>query len=255
MAFEPQNELERSLVRAASEPAHRPQFHRDLVAGTLLVINEGAPPPDEPRETTLTEGTTIQLRHIEYEGRPCIPVFTSLARLREFVTEPVAYLGFDTLDFLNLTAGTGLLLNPGADYGKEITADEARAIVDGSIWEPEHRHVVDRPTEVLLGTPANYPHALVDALKTLFAKDKRVKRAWIAHFHDPSRDPKPHTLIGIDAGVAYDAVMADAGVVIGSVPVPDPPVDVVAIGQGGGVDAYFLNDAKPFYRRKVLGIF
>lgn len=255
MAFEPENALERSLVQAASDPAHRPQFYRDLVAAKLIVVQEGVPPPDEPRETTLSEGMTIQLRHIEFEGRPCIPVFSSLARLRAFVTEPVAYLAFDTLDFLRMTAGTGLLLNPGADYGKEITADEANSIVDGSIWQPQDRHVVQQPRDVLLGQPANYPHELVGALKRLFAKDKRVKRAWLAHVSDPSRNPTPHTLIALDAGDAYDAVMADAGVVIASVPVPDPPVDVVPIGQGGGVDGYFLNDCTPFYRRKLLGIF
>lgn len=255
MAFEAQNELERSLVRAASDPAHRPQFYRDLVAAKLLVVQEGVPPPDGPREMTVTAGISIQLQHLEYEGRPCIPVFSSLARLQEFVTEPVTYLAFDTLDFLQMTAGTGLLLNPGADYGKEITADEARSIVDGSIWRPESTHVTERETQVLLGHPARYPHELVDALKRLFAKDKRVQRAWVAHFHDPSRGDPPHTLIALQASDAYEAIAAEVGVVAGSVSIPDPPVDVMPVGQGSGLDGYFLKESKPFYRKRLLGIF
>lgn len=69
MTFEPQNELERSLVRASSDPAHRPQFYRLLAESDLFVIQEGVPPPATHQRITLPESMTIQLRKIEFRGR------------------------------------------------------------------------------------------------------------------------------------------------------------------------------------------
>jgi hypothetical protein len=197
----------------------------------------------------------IQLRKIEFQGTLCIPVFSSLARLQAVVQQQVAYLGVNAVELMRLTSGSSLLLNPGSSYGKEITAAEAESIVDGSIWRPVERRVTTTATQVLLGQPANYPNELVEALKRLFAKDKRVKRAWLAHFHDPTRDEKPHTLIAIDAPGVYQEVAAEVGVVAANVVIPDPPVDVTPVGSGPGLDSYFLNQCKPFYVRRFLGIF
>src|SRR5438132_873318 len=38
MTFEPVNDFERSLIKAANDPAHRPQFYRDLLAAELFAI-------------------------------------------------------------------------------------------------------------------------------------------------------------------------------------------------------------------------
>lgn len=256
MPFEPQNPLESSLVKAAGDPAHRPQFYRDLVQSDLFVIQEGAPPASTHERIVLAANTTIQLRNVDVEGRPCIPVFTSLLRLQAVVDKPVAYLGINAIELMKLTAGTGLLLNPGSDYGKEITSAEAASIVDGSIWEPVQRRVTTQPTKVLLGQPARYPAELVEALRRLFATNKDVKRAWLAHFHDPSQSEKPHTLIGVEAGGGYEAIAAAIGVVVASVQIPDPPVDITPVGDGNGLDGYFLNECEPFYkRRRFLGLF
>jgi len=198
----------------------------------------------------------IQLRQIEFQGTLCIPVFSSLVRLQAIVQQPVAYLGVNAAELMRMTSGSSLLLNPGSDFGKEITAAEAESIVDGSIWQPVERRVTKTATQVLLGQPANYPNEFVEALKRLFVKDKRVQRAWLAHFHDPTRDEKPHTLIAIDAPGMYEEVSADIGVVAANVVIPDPPVDVMPVGSGPGLDDYFLNQCKPFYvRRRFLGLF
>ena len=41
MAFDPINDLERSLVKAATDVAHRPQFYRDFVGADVFVIQNG----------------------------------------------------------------------------------------------------------------------------------------------------------------------------------------------------------------------
>jgi hypothetical protein len=145
LSFEPQNELERSLVRASSDPAHRPQFYRVLAESDMFVIQEGVPLPVTHQRITLPEPMQIQLRKIEFQGKLCIPVFSSLVRL--------------------------------------------------------------------------------------------------------------HTLIAIDAPGVYEEVSAEIGVVAANVVIPDPPIDVMPVGSGPGLDSYFLNQCKPFYVRRFLGIF
>jgi F0F1-type ATP synthase membrane subunit a len=59
-------------------------------------------------------------------------------------------------------------------------------------------------------------------------------RAYLAHFFNPERDEKPHTLIGVETTGDWNSVMSGAGIVARDVPIPDPPVDFLQItGKGG----------------------
>jgi hypothetical protein len=255
MSFEPQNDLERSLVKVANDPAHRPQFYRDLARSDVFIIQHGRTPPDKDGWTTLQERTKIQIQNIDFKGKPHIPMFSSLTRLQTALTGEAAYLGVNALELLKMTKGSALLLNPGSDYGKEITVEEAASIIDGSIWQPTERYVAKKDTRVLIGQPKNYPTELVESLSRLFKRRKEVKRAWIAHFFNPERDQRPHTLIAIEVGSSFESIAADAGIVARTIQIPDPPLDFLPITGKAGVEDYFKNSAKPFYERRFLGLF
>lgn len=260
MSFEPQNDLERSLVKAATDPAHRPQFYRDFMASDIFIIQHGKQPPDRDGRTVLQEGQNIHIRNIEHNGKPHIPVFSSIERLRTVLTGEAAYLGINALEFLRMTKGTPLLLNPGSDYGKEFTVAELASILDGSIWQPNERYVVQKPTQVMFGQPKNYPTELTEALRRLFPTISEVKRAWLAHYFNPERDEKPHTLIAIEHSGNWEQVAGQAGMVAKDIKIPDPPVDFMQVTQKaptkGGVEDYFLNELQPFYtKKKFLGLF
>ena len=253
MPFEPQNPFERSLMQAASDPAHRPQFYRDLASSDLFIIQEG-PPPEKSGRTVLKEGYSLQVRHIERNGKPFIPVFSSLARLQAAVQSEVSYIALNALEFMKITRGAELILNPGSDFGKEFTKAEIESLLDGSIWKPSERYVAEKVTKVMLGQPSKYPKELVDALARYFRTTKEVKRAYLAHFFNPERDEKPHTLIGVETTGNWDSVMSGAGMVARDVPTPDPPVDFLQITGKGGVEDYFKRNCKPFYERKLFGL-
>lgn len=254
MSFEPQNNLERSLVKAASDPAHRPQFYRDLAEADLFIIQEG-PLPEVSGKTVLRESQTIQVRHMEWNGKAYIPVFSSLPRLQAALQEEVGYLALNSIEFMKITRGTELILNPGSDYGKEFTKNEIASLIDGSIWQPSERYIAEKAAQVMIGQPANYPTQLADALSRYFKTQKGVKKAYLAHFFHPERDEKPHTLIGVEFSGDWDSIMAGAGIVARDIPIPDPPVDFLPIAGKGGVEDYFTKDCKPFYERKLFGIF
>ena len=255
MSFEPTNDLERSLMKAANDPAHRPQFYKDLVQSNIFIVQHGKRPPEKEGRVTLDEGTQIQITNIEFNGKPHIPIFSSLPRLQATITGEAAYLGINALEFLTMTLGTGLILNPGYEYGKEITSEEAGSIVDGSLWQPNERYVQQKETQVLIGQPKNYPNELVEALTRLFKSKKQVKRAWVAHFFHPERDEKPHTLIAIDVSDGFEEISSEAGIVVRNIEIPDPPVDFLPITGREGIEDYFVKDTKPFYTRRFLGLF
>jgi len=255
MEFRSENPFEESLVKAATDPAHRPQFYKDLCGADLFIIQHGKEPPSKSERITLSERMTIQIENIEHEGKPYIPVFSSLPRLRSAISGEVAYLGVNALDLMKFTQGADLLLNPGSAYGKEFTREEIASILDGSIWAPSEKYVQKEAAQVMLGQPAIHPHELVAALSRFFKTRRSVKKAWLAHFHNPEDGHPPHTLVAVDAGNSYEAVFSEIGVVIAGVDIPDPPVDIIPITGNGGLEDYFVKGPKPFYVRKIFGIF
>jgi SseB protein C-terminal domain/SseB protein N-terminal domain len=255
MSFVPQNALEASLMKAAADPAHRPQFYRDLLEADVFIIQPPLPEGDPADgRMVLSRGESIQIGTIESDGRQYLPVFSSLPLLQAMLTEPASYLRMGMRSFLEMTRGADIVLNPGAEYGKEIVADEAAALLDGTIWQPSEQFVAEKETEVLIGQPANYPDELVKALTRLFRGRKQVQRAWLAHFYNPQIHERAHTLVCVELSGDRDRIFADAGIVAGEVPVPDPPVDFIRYADDGGLGEYFKN-TRPFYVRRRFRFF
>ncbi len=250
--FVPENRLEEHLMAAARDPAARGEFYRELIASDLLVVDEGRV-PEETGRVTLQAGRQLRIRNIEFRGQSYLPVFSSLTRLRAGITGTVRYLAMNALELLKITRGAKLVLNPGSDFGKELLPEEVESIIDGSILRPRESYIVNRPTEVMLGQPARYPTELVEVLKRVFKRHDGVRAAFLAHFINPAKDAKAHTLIAIDAKGDWDRIVSEAGLAAGGVTVPDPPVDFMRL-PNSGLDSYFKTVA-PFYRRKVFGLF
>ncbi|MFI5381129.1 MAG: enhanced serine sensitivity protein SseB C-terminal domain-containing protein, partial [Tepidisphaerales bacterium] len=241
-------DLERSLIKATTDPAHRPQFYRDFIGAEVYVIQHG-PIPSVVENRDIRTGENLQLRTWERDGHTIIPIFSSLPRLQAFIKEEVGYLAMKTPAFLELTRGAALILNPDSDYGKEFTAEEVASILDGSLWKPSERWVAQKETKVLVGQPANYPLDLVLALSRYFQTTPQVERAYLVHFFNAERDEKPHTLIAIEVTGDWDQCVAGAGLVASSVAIPDPPVDFMQLTGKGGIEDQIRRSDRPFYKR------
>lgn len=254
MPFDPVNPLERSLVRAATDPAHRPQFYRDLMSAQIFVIQEG-PIPEESGPRVLREGHSLNIRPVVVEGTVCLPIFSSLQRLQSALDREAGYIALKAADLFPIIQGSAACLNPGSDFGKILTANEIAGLVSGSIWKSTDSFTFSKDTQVLLGQPVNYPHELADSLARLFKSIPRVKRAYLAHFFNPERGEKPNTLVAIEASGDWFEVVSQAGLVARDINVPDPPVDFLRLTFQEGLGNYFKAQ-KPFYQRKrVLGLF
>ena len=252
--FTPENELERALVAASTDPVARPQFYVVFVASEIFVSNYGPAVSAQEEQGMLKAGAELAFHPLQHDGREMLPIFSSLRRLQNFIPEDAHYLAMKTMDFLKLTQGATLILNPGSEYGKELTPSEVASILDGSLWQPIKTFVAEKELTVQLGQPARYPHALTDALSRLFKDLKNVEAAYLTHFYNPAQGDPPHTLIGIQATGNWNDIAGRAGIVLAGVEVPDPPVDFLHMSGMEGLEEYLLT-TKPFYKRKAFGLF
>lgn len=253
MTFEPENKLEEILMTAATAPSARYDFYKELVGSNIYTIQYGS--EIDTNEGVLKEGSSIQLLNIEINQKLYIPIFTSLRRLQEAIDQEVNYCSMNAVDFFQLTRGADVFLNPTSSYGKEFTAEEIESILNGSIFSPSQQYEVQKETEVMIGQPAIMPRELLDALSKLFADMKEVKLAYQAHFFNPQMDEKPHTLIALEVSDNMNEIVAKAGMVANSVHVPDPPVTFIQLDGSSGLEDYFKSNVKPFYKKRVLGLF
>lgn len=245
-AFEPVNLLEVSLKKAADDPASRPLFFRELLESKVLIIPAG----EKPRVVNgvVPRDTKISIASIKFGGRQCVPFFTSESRL----PAGTEYLRLEAKALFEITRGAYLVMNPGVAYGKEFFPDEVARLLAGTIFEPRERYVAQKPMQVMIGQPKDYPHELVKALSRLYASNAMVKRAWVAFYHNPERDAEGGLLIALDISDAkeMDRLSGESGIVIESVPKKEKFVDLVRY-ENAGLPKYFT-DQKPFYQQSVI---
>lgn len=74
--LDPENDLEHSLVKAATDPSHRPQFYRDVLASEVYLVHAGDEPLDI-QDGVLQEGTYLQLQPLEHHGQEWLPIFSA----------------------------------------------------------------------------------------------------------------------------------------------------------------------------------
>ncbi len=242
--------LEGLLMRAATEPAARPDFYAALLAADVLVIgNTGE--GEGPGEHVVKAGANIQIQNwSKPDGSMFVPFFSSLAALQHAITDEVGYLSLPARSLFEITAGASLVLNPSSSHGKEFFPEEIQQLLATGLAQSAHTRVVEKDTRVLLGQPKQRPEALLTSLRTLFATRANVKCAYFALMHDASVDSVPHLIIGIELEGDEVRLMQEAGNVAAGHAADFGPVDLLRIRRPGtGPAQYFYDDCEPFYQR------
>ncbi|EPH2852543.1 enhanced serine sensitivity protein SseB [Serratia nevei] len=249
-----ENELERLLKLAVTEPAHRPAFFRELLDATVLILGDSEQ-VQQDGDIALNADTPVNIQHWEkQDGGSIIPFFTSLESLQKAVEDEQPFIAMPARVLFEITQGADLFLNPKAEYGKEFYPEEvAMLLATGGVVKPVE-HYVDKETQILLGQPEEYPSAMVDALTTLFSQRKPVRRAFLALMHDQAADEKPNLLIGleVDAEPAeIEALINEAGSVASETAPNEEPVDFCLVSEKErGISHYLISHTQPFYQRR-----
>jgi hypothetical protein len=132
--FEPENDLERSLLRAAAEPAHGPAFLRAMFNGTTFVPLEfeGAPPTQNAEgKLVFPEGTRLKLRAMRVGDQDYLPFFTAASRARTTLKGKFVVTPGVTREYFERHPGKQFVLNPGHEHMRTFASEEVNRLLAG----------------------------------------------------------------------------------------------------------------------------
>jgi hypothetical protein len=248
MPFIADNELERALVAAVKNPRHAPDFYRLLLEADLLVLGTVEGQEGATEKFSQAPGGKFNLVTGLKDGGQYLPVFSSLSRMQEYIKQESKYLRIIGRDLLDMTRGAPVILNPSSEYGKEFSAQEVTQLLDGLSSTGEPHSIVGE---------ADYPMALVTALRNVFAARPDIEAAWMIQVTFADRAKEPHPLVGVEmdfsTGNDWPALMKaiEAGA---EAAVPGMVFDVQRIDRRSPTS---LTDAllrvPPFYQRRAAG--
>jgi hypothetical protein len=251
MTFVPENDLETALMQAARNPAARPEFYRLLLESDLFVIGDAGNRPTSDTIRDVLPGEHLNILSVRQGNHDAHPVFTSLTRLRTFIQDERGYLALTGRSLFEMTLGAHFILNPKSDYGKELLPSEIANCLN-PVSARSRSITIDRPTNVLIGQPANYPHALIEALRIAFAARTDVLAAHLVQIAYQDRDEPPHPVIGVETLGDWQTISVEIGRIAGIVS-PDLLLDVAPIDRGKAGEALTraLLSVAPFYARRL----
>jgi hypothetical protein len=200
MPFIAENELERALAKAVRDPAAAPDFYRLLLQSDLLVLGTAQGREDAREEFALPPGNQFNLVTGLKDGGQFLPVFSSLARMQEYVKQESKFLRMNGRALLDLTRGAPVILNPASEYGKELSAQDVSQLLDGQPPGGTVRFIAGE---------AGYPVALVEALTAVFAARPDIAAAWMIQVTFSDRAREPHPLVGIETTGNWAALMTE----------------------------------------------
>jgi hypothetical protein len=243
----PENELEKTLMEAATKASARKEFYQKLLWKELVVLTNGHVNSEEGVRT-LEKDTTVQF--VTFENGQ-IPVFTSTNRIfdKGIIKEQVPFMALKGQDLFEVAKGATFILNPYSDYGKELLPNEIESLLNGSIFEQHNEMTIEQDTEIQIGQPAQHPTELVNGLIKLFKEKESVKAAYLAAIKMDKTEKLPHLMIAIDVEGKMSSITNEAGPLAEKL-LNNEIVDFIQIDNKGGISDYFLTQTEPFYKRK-----
>jgi type III secretion system (T3SS) SseB-like protein len=236
--FIPENPLEEALVKAVKYPAMAQDFYRLLLDSDVLVMGTvTAAQGGESGTVTAGPGSKFDLVTGEKDGMRFLPVFTALPRMQAYAKAECKYVALKGRALLELTRGAPVTVNPGSEYGSELTAAEIARLLspDGP-----------RAVPLTVYPELELPLPLASALSELFDKRGDVQMAWMVQVH-PEGEPMP--LVGIQTSADMDALMAEIDA-MAQAKLPGLVFDVQQVDPlRPAAMAEVLMQAKPFYPR------
>ncbi len=196
----PSNPLEQALFNSASDNSLLPTFYDLLMKSNVFIL--GSIIGKENGTFNINEDQEFDIQHWENEddNSPVIPFFTSMQMLQQAIPEDTAYIEIPSTNFMEMTLGVSLALNPNTDYGVELDFSDVSGLLDvdpeALLDEQSDEEVEDG--EMFLGILDNRPENLCKAMSEVFSNYPEVETAYMAAIHVPSESKEAHLLIGIE---------------------------------------------------------
>lgn len=240
MPFIPENELEKALVQASHDAAAAPAFYRLLLESDLLVLGTVADHDEEGTEFALAPGGQISLVSGEKNGTRYLPVFSSLKRMQDYLTQESKYLRVNGRALFDLARGAPITLNPASEYGKELAPEQVLQLLDGPRIAPR-----------IVQGQAEPPAELAQRLGEFFATRGDIETAWLTMVAPSGRENEAHPLLGIETSGDWPSLMSALQAAASTI--ANAMFDVQRVDRQNPVGlAASLLQLAPFYQRRTL---
>jgi hypothetical protein len=229
--FEPENEIERMLMRAAQEPSERPAFARALIDAEIVVVlvPEGGhivPGPDG--HAIVPEGAKLSLPSATRGEERLLPFFTAPSRARGWFSGDHIAAQERTRDLFGRYRETSFVLNPGSDYGKEFTPAEVKRLLAGHFEEGAETITIPAGEQLLLGHPSDVPDELIAALSREFGAVKSIRGAWLM-LAARAGHAEQSWMLGVDHEGSWSNVLAAINRAVAGNVLKGRPLDAVPL--------------------------
>ncbi len=227
MAFTPENELEETLLRAASEVSARPEFYRKLLGSSVTVLG--------------VFGETMSIETVENEKGRFHPIFTAPERIRDFLPKPMPHFAISARALFENTRGAQFVINPGSELGKILSPDEVDWLLQAF-----------PAASIIVAQPKVYPVKLIKALCVLFTSRMLIRAAHLVYVAREGIDQEAHPMIGLEADGEVQRLAQEIFAAAEAV-LPGTPVEVVYLDPQGELDPFqkHLLSVPPFYQRTL----
>jgi SseB protein C-terminal domain/SseB protein N-terminal domain len=211
--FEPENDIERMLLRASAEPAARPGFARALMDAEifLVLISEDEPIVTGPDGNAMVpQGSRLTLASVERGDEKLLPFFTAPSRARSWFKGDHIVAPERTRDLFGRFPDAPYALNPGSDHAKDFTPGEVQRMLGGLFDEGPQTRITEAPEKMLLVHPGEIPEALIAALRSELGANKSVRGAWLM-LAMRAGQPERSWMLGVDHHGSWNDVSAAIG--------------------------------------------
>jgi SseB protein C-terminal domain/SseB protein N-terminal domain len=207
--FEPENDIERMLMRAATEPAARPAFARTLMDAQIFVVFVSDKPlvagPDGKR--TVPVGAKLSLQAAMPGQERLLAFFTAPSRAREWFKGDHIVMPDKARDLFARHHNASFFLNPGSAYGKEFLPGEVKGLLNGHFGDEPETEIIQTPEQVLLAHPKEIPADLIAALARELGHLNSVRGAFLM-LAQRSGKSEPSWMLGVDNNGSWEDVRA-----------------------------------------------
>lgn len=211
---------------------------------------------NEDKSITLQQGTTLLFASISNTNNESFfPVFTDWEELRKWQNnEDQQILVVDLTYYQSLLNDSkqcnGIVINP-FNEGLTINRSMLETILANDISTLTENEVsISEDTDVLIGSPKEYPQQLVDAIKKHLQTKAEVKSAYLRLMIQNGQQSFL-IVLDINKGIDPKTIFNELGEVIKPYHVKDKFIDFIPADTSFGQEA--IKGEKPFYEKKNKG--
>ena len=240
--------LAQIIEQAGTNPEYRIVFYNRFLKDDIYVLVEKGALEGK------TDGSMDPTPPIIAFENNCIPIFTHPDRIYDgsAIHQEMDYMKVRGNDFLEMTLGATIIVNPFSKVYKELVVEEIAEMLNGSIFNTLSSPVLKAQMNVKIGAPETEPTVLLEELKTAFSEHELINAAYIGWTFNEILDKNAHYVFAIECAKELTDFKEVADLISNFCKphlTKEEYIDIIKLEKNGNFSDYFYNHATPFYTK------